>query len=114
MLATDFDIIKVLKILMNIFDDLDKHMKTVLSLEGKYKEDLKILENVDMSNSETLLVLQEKFSKEQMTLLIQIFYQFLEFESKFRPIMDDRVKESQDVQKLIKGICSNLHKVLGD
>ena len=32
---------------MDIFDDLYMYMKTRLSLEGKYKEDLKILENVD-------------------------------------------------------------------
>lgn len=113
-MAVDLDIIKILKILMNIFDDLDEHMQSIISIGVKYKDDLKTLQSVDIANPEMITVLQEKFSKQQMSALIQLFYQLLEFESKFKPILDERIKESNDVQGLVKGICSNLHMVLNN
>ena len=107
-------IMDFLKLLMRVFDDMDGYMENMLNLSKKYEKEFEFFKNVDVENIEGFDTLLKDFSEEKIPILMKIFTNLVEFESKYKPTLEEKQKEAVDLRKLIKDMSNSLHKIMDD
>ncbi len=105
-------IIDFLKLLMRVFDDMDEYIENMLNLSKKYEKEFESLADVNLGDIGGFDAFIKEFSDKEIPTLMKIFATLVEFESKYKPTLEDKQKEADDLRKLIKDMSTNLHKIM--